>query len=470
VRARRGQVAIYLVAVVLALAVLAVMNVSVFLSVRSKNRAMNAGDAAALAVARYQGELLNKIGADNIAHLKAAIEGDEEKCAEIMERQKRMCFLDPIEGLRIGNKAAELNQVDLNAGECMQRILQRHVVDVRSIFAKNTDMYPEPWEGAWDEYADRLDSIVGSLNGEFIVGPETIEFADAWSCFPLVTKMFYEAIAGRNWCWFHFNGEWLFDRDSSNMPRPDFREPTPRYDSEIYPLHLDFRPLPPLEDADMIQLIERLTDCTKEELANAADLISDPEQKWAFYDQMWRSWYEMDPLAAGGLPVVGRVKPEYDVRGCAAVCRVRNGFDDLVEGRKGEVSWTAAAKPFGTVEDLDGDTAVVTALKNMVVPAFTDAKLVPIDSVGGLNLSTADEEWIIHIREHLPEYLSNGPYSVGFSCFYCKQLRKWENPVFRAQGKTWLKYHSGSCLRPGRCTCCRKPCICMRGGGTAHGH
>ena len=68
-KARRGQIAILLAAALLAVIVLAVMNVSVFLAVRSKNRAMNAGDAAALAVAKYQGELINRIGRLNIEHL-----------------------------------------------------------------------------------------------------------------------------------------------------------------------------------------------------------------------------------------------------------------------------------------------------------------------------------------------------------------------------------------------------------------
>lgn len=460
-RLRNGQVAIYLVAVVLAITVLAVMNVSVFLSVRSKNHAMNAGDAAALAVAKYQGELLNSIGADNIAHLKAAIDGDAEKCAEIMERQMRTCFLAPMDGLRIGNAAAERNGVDRKAGECMQKILRGHVIDVRTVFANNTDMYPEPWEGAWGEYADKLETMVGMLGDEFIVGPDTIEFADAWKCFPLLDKLFYEAIAGRNWCWFHFNGEWLFDRDSSNMPRPDFDDPQPRYDSEIYPLHVDFRPFPPLDDPDTIRLVERLADCNADDLAGAA-LLSDPEQKWAFFDSEWRHWYEMDPLDGDGLPVVGRVKPQYDVRGCAAVCRVLNSFANLVSGGEGEVAWTAAAKPFGSVENLDGDVAVVTSLKELVVPAFTDVKLVPIDAVGGMELSTADYAWMEHVRKHLPVYFSNGPYATGSDCFYCTQLRRWENPMFRASGKSWLKYNSGSCSRPGG------PGYAV--GGTSHAH
>ena len=447
--ARRGQIAIYLVAVVLAVVVLILMNVSVFLAVRSKNRAMNAGDAAALAVAKYQGELLNAIGEDNIRHLKAAIRGDLAECDEIMERQKRMCFLDPLEGLRIGNEAAGANGVDRDAGGNMARILKRHVGEIRGVFMTNPEVYPEPWDGAWGEYADRLELAIANMGGDMIVGPDNVEFADAWMCFPLVDRMFYEAIAGRDWCWFHFNGEWLFDRDSNSMPRPDFEDPAPNFNSEVYSLHLTFGPLPSLNDPMMRQIVMMLTGCTADELKHASTLLGDPSQEWAFFDGMWHRWFEIDPLGGDGFPAAGKVKPEYDVRGCAAICRVENGFEDLVDNRSEVASWTAAAKPFGTVEDLAGETAVVTALARLVTPAFTATRLVPIDSVGGSSLSTADYEWITHVREHLPKYLATGPFLVGAGCFYCEQLRRWESASFRAQGRRWLKLNSGMCMRPG---------------------
>ena len=50
-KARHGQVALYLVAVLVAIAVLVFMNVDVFLAIRAKNHATNAGDAAAIAAA-----------------------------------------------------------------------------------------------------------------------------------------------------------------------------------------------------------------------------------------------------------------------------------------------------------------------------------------------------------------------------------------------------------------------------------
>ena len=189
-RARNGQIAILLAAALLAVVVLAVMNVGVFLAVRSKNRAMNAGDAAALAVAKHQGELLNRIGRLNVAHLKAALAGDWEECARIMEEQRRTCFLEPMKGLEIGSAAAAENGVGEEPCGSMRRILREHVNDVRIVFANDPELYPPPWEGAWEEYADVLETYVGNLGNGFSAGPDNVEFADAWECFPLLKKQF----------------------------------------------------------------------------------------------------------------------------------------------------------------------------------------------------------------------------------------------------------------------------------------
>ncbi len=462
VKARRGQIAILLAAALLAVIVLAVMNVSVFLAVRSKNRVMNAGDAAALAVAKYQGELINTIGRLNIDHLKAALADDKEECARIMSEQRRICFLGPIHGIAIGNKAARDNGVERDASGGMLRILREHVIDVRRSFAVDAELYPEPWEGAWLEYADILETEIGALGDGLVAGPDNVEFANAWECFPLLKKQFYNAIAGRSWCWFHFNGEWLLDRDSHNMPRPDFSSPRRHDNCEIYSLHLEFRPIPAIDD-EWRALVMRLTNCDPADLDKAEGLIASAEQEWAFFDGMWRTWWEMDPNGEWRFPVIGTVKPEYDVRGCAAICRVNDSFEDLVDGASGESSWMAAAKPFGTVTDLNDALAPVTGLKDFVTPAFTDVRLVPVDSVGGADLSTADAGWVDHIKEHLPRYYTHGTYALPSSCWWCQQLRTWENPVFRASGKHWLKQNSSSCVRPAN-----GPYDGV--GGTPHGH
>ena len=117
--------------------------------------------------------------------------------------------------------------------------------------------------------------------------------------------------------------------------------------------------------------------------------------------------------------------------------------------------WAAGAKPFGTVENFEGETDVVTALNSFVVPCFTYVRLVPLDSVGGENLSTADYGWVTHVRKHLPYYLEHGPVNAQ-GCFYCLQLQTWEKKYFRDGGIRWIKNYAGTCIRG-------------TGGGGSHG-
>ena len=448
-RLRHGQVALYLIAVLVAVTVLVMMNVGVFLSVRTKNRAMNAGDAAAIAVAGLQGSLLNEIGRLNIEHMKAALAGDWERCGEITNRQVRICLLGPLDGVAAGNEAAAGNGAHEDASGGMLELLRRHVAFVRQGLADTPDLYPEPYEGAWTEYADRLESVVGGLVDGLVAGPDNIEFIGALHQPPLVDEGFYDAIEGRDWCWFYGKWEHLFDCGYAQMPYPDVTQRQPCHNSEIYSLHLDFRGAP-VDSAQWRETVKLLTGCDDATFENSA-IITNTAQVWAFYDSRWRKWHEMSlPY-----PVRGDVKPEYDVLGCAAACRVYGESPGLAVEGGHIISWQAAAKPFGTVTDVNGEIAPVTALMRLVTPAFEDVRLVPYYSVyDGNCMKTADTDWMTHVREHLDDYLASGPKGRG--CRYCTQLLRWEDPSFRAAGKTWLNLNWQSCRRP-------------RGGGSTSG-
>lgn len=459
---RRGQVALYLVMTLVAVVFLVLMNVGAYLGVRAKNRAMNAGDAAALAVAKWQGLCLNRIGALNLEHLQAALDNDEERCLEIPVEQARICLLDPLQGIIEGNAAALKNGASGVLG--MKEILSQHALDVATWYVGNRELYPESWEGAWMEYVRELDRVSG---GDVIAGPDNIDFVNAATGHLLINRMFYNAVTGRNWCWFHFNAPDLLDsygsfRDWAPLPGASDEVRRRRsVNSEIYSLNLDRR-VGSAVDLLGIEMIKRLTGADDEEISKSY-MITNRSQAWFFYDtSRWRTWWEMDPAGRWNFPVTGRVKEEYDVRGCAAVCRVMTDFTRIIEEDEcGCAVWTAAAKPFGTVEDLDGNVAPVTAYRNFVIGGFRDARLVPVDSVGGRDLSTADPDWMHHVREHLFGYLENGPSATG-ACYYCGALREWERESLRADARRWLKYNSGSCVRT----------VGGEGGwgGTPHGH
>lgn len=461
-KAKRGQVALYLILALTAITVLAVMNVSTYLAVSAKNRTMNAGDAAALAVARHQGELLNRIGQLNIDHLKAALDNDEQKCREIEELQLRISFLEPLEGIAIGNEAAKRNGIEMD--DEMTDVLRRHVSEIRTVYANTPELYPSPWEGAWEEYAARLEAAIGA---GLWAGPDNICFLDAATGHTLLDRSFYAAISGRNWCWFLFNASTLlhsYDSYRDWQPLPYADEETRRrrmVNSEVYSLNLDMKTGSAV-DLLGTNLICRIAECTVDAIENSY-LITNRTERWFFYDEScWRRWWEIDPAGEWNFPVVGSVRKEYDVRGCAAICRVTAEIPNLQDGEEARVSvWSAAAKPFGVLENEESQNDVVTALRSLVIPAFEHVRLVPLDTVGGRDLSTADPAWAIHVREHLGHYLRTGP--CGFDCFYCRQLETWEISSFRRLGIDWLKYNSKTCIRN------RNPGGSYR-GGAPHGH
>ena len=462
-KTRCGQIALYLAFVLAAICFLALMNVGAYLAVTAKNRAMNAGDAAALAVARHQGWLINRIGALNVEHLKAAVGNDAERCEEIVREQMELSLLGPVDGITIGNDAAKANGAERS--DRMRDILSRHAIDVRCHYAANPSVYPEAWEGAWEAYAQKIEMAIAT---GIWAGPDNIDFIDGATGHTLLTKCFYRAVAGRNWCWFYFNAPGLLDSYSSFRdwaPLPGSDEETRRrrcVNSEIYSLHMR-AVVGSAVDLLGTNLIMRLTGATSEEVS-ASVTIGDPLQKWFFYDMYeWREWTEIDPVGPSQFPVIGSVKREYNVKGCAAVCRAERKFADVVNDIGRATAWSGAAKPFGTLENERGELDTVTCIKNgFVIPAFADTRLVPLDSVGGVDLSTADAEWMDHVKEHLPKYLERGPDALS-SCWYCRQLVVWERLSFRQEGSRWLKYHSGECVRNasygggGR-------------GGTPHGH
>lgn len=467
---RRGQVALYLLMAIVALALLTLMNVDLFLAVRTKNRLQTAGDAAALAAARCQGRLLNEIGRLNLEHLYAAVKGDAERCRAIELEQRRLALLGPVGALREANDAAKRNGRKVRSE--FSRILLEHAAVVRLVYAggrADGDPYPESWPGAWGEYAAAIEAVAGE---GLATGADNIEFHGALGGHLLLERNFYSAIAGRNWCWFHFHAEDTLKSYSGYedwAPLP-VREDNAFENSEIFSLHVRAYRGRVTDCVPLDRIVELLTSgegrwLAREEIERSASLTNACET-WFFLDSdVWRPWDEIRPVASDGyaaFPVVGEVKPEYDVRGAAAICRCVEDLVSTATDFESHHAWSAAAKPFGCLR-AGAEAMPATAVGRFLLPCFEAVRLVPLDSVGGENLATADAGWVDHVRHHLGHYLEHGPSPS--LCWYCRQLVTWENPVFRALGVEWLKYNAGTCRRamPG-------PAGRAGGGGTSHGH
>lgn len=476
---RSGQVALYLIMVIFVIFLLTLMNVDVFMAVRGKTRLQNAGDAAALAAARRQGELLNEIGRLNIDHIIAVLDNKIEDTVRIEQAQREVALLGPIDALAKSDELAKANGA--KPRDEFSELIRRHAHDVLSLYNGGDsygEPFPESYPGAWQDYANRLYAVA---DNSLAAGPDNFDFYGADGSHYLMNRQFYFAIAAKNWCWFHFGRMGLLQNYSgwtSWAPLPGRKEgddsfaDTKCINGEIFSLHLktvreSLKNLFTINEIN--ELLRRYAGGTRQifaedELKNN-ELYFNTNQVWFVYDETeWSRWFDSDASLSGEdddpFPIVGTIKDEYNVNGCAAVCRCYGDTFSVATESSTMLEWTSAAKPFGTVESFSGDSRLVTSLNNFVVPCFSDVRMIPVDSAPGSEYNSSDYYWVVHLRDHLGSYMQEG--KTAANCFYCTQLASWEKPSFRQTGLTWLKFNSSSCIRSTGGS--------IRQGGTSRGH
>ncbi len=469
--ARGGQAIIFLLMAMVILAFVVMWNFDLHKVIRIKNVTQNAGDSAALMASRWQGVTLNLVGDLNLLHALALSEGDEDAATSCTNVQARLLFVGPMIAFMGSQQAAKNNGIYRN--EEFDEEIRDHANEVRfsypSAVGQDGEMlFPEPYPGCWNEYAEMLELIADE---GIAAGPDNARYySDVMGGHILYMIGFYEAIAGRNWCWFYHNAPTLLD-DYQNffpcwwppLPDPPRVEPL---NSEIYGLglgksHTTMSSWLSLDDASEFAIERGLGDGM-----NATGMTT--EATWYTYSgSRWQDWDAIDFGGERRFPVVGPVREEYDYSGADAAVRVYATAQRITPGPGGEtqtntILWTAAAKPFGRLGENERPIDY-----GLVLPAFHDVRLIPVDTSsapagGGFNLG-----WRDHCENHLPDYMEDGPSGTPGNCHYCRQLRTWENPTFRQTGSSWLDANSQQCIaRPsggghsgGR-----------SGGGTRRGH
>ena len=460
-KARNGQVALYLVMALLAIAVLMLVNVNAFLAVRSKNRMMNAVDEAAIAAAKYQGYLLNEIGRMNVEHLTAAVKGKpwvDANGKDKMIRLRELAFLEPVQGIVRANEAAA--DWGYKGGEEPRALagFMDHIGEIRN----NPDLYPptEGGENLWYVYASAL---AGALGGSPAVVPSYMEMVNPGSSGLFANQGFYDVLAAKAWCWFTIGGNAaLLDGDPSQIEPYEITPVEVPENSEVFSLHITYKTWMDSEwkdeyiagkgfSAKWTNFVCQVTGLTPDSFTEDSYAASETEV-WAFYDDMWRTWsttYNPDDF-----PIAGTIKPEYDVAGCVASCMMLGHIqqigkdDEKLESDK-TILVTAEAKPLGTVEDLDGGGRVpVTAYHSFIAPSrpyeniFTEAQLVLMGSVPRSPGCSMEPGWYDHVKKHSPQ-------QPGAGCGYCRRWAEWSEPSFRAQIRAWLQANADSCRSEG---------------------
>ncbi len=467
---RSGQAVVFLLLAFTALVFVLLFNVDLHRIIQRKSQAQNAGDAAALAAARWQGATLNLVGELNLLHLLALANGSPAAVDAITNMQARLCYTGPMTALFAAQAAAKNNRIYVDPD--MTALLTEHAATVRSQYAARFDgalYFLEPWPGAWPEYAD----MIGQVAAQGIAaGPDNMRFfADPANGHPLFEKAFYEAAESRNWCWFFLHLRGLLEAYSSFHDWPPLPDPDPAdtADSEIFGLGL--RPYTvPIRFLFSAGALEEHFRGAGFDTVSAAQLagtnVMDAFETWYVYNPRdWTAWDRIRPDGEDAFPITGPVRPEYDTAGADAVVRVYASVARMTPGldggsRSDKVVWTAAAKPFGFLES-GAEKQRPDSAAEFVLPAFRNVRLIPVDAASGSENSSSDIAWVRHVKSHLHAYLDIGALDSG--CRYCRALDNWEKPAFRQEGSAWLALYSDRCRVPsgggGH-----------RGGGSRRGH
>ena len=443
---REGQTLLFMVLalVIITVAVLWMADVHHIISV--KDRSQNAGDAAALAGARWQGTTLNFIGELNLMHAAALAIGDFQAIDVITNTQKRLCFTGPMTGVAAAQQGAKLNGMHVN--EDFTDFVREHADEVRNDYAAivgGTSAMPEPWPGAWMEYAAMLDAIAddgvaaGIDNASF--------FNDPSGGHVLLMLEFYDAIAARDWCWFFMTRPHLLEDYTDYtwwgaLPQQGARASS---SSEFLGLWLtpQTRTFAEITAIDgVLEEAQRLSIDVPQ--TSLLPQIAGTASTWYYYmSGMWDRWGAMD----SPFPVEGEVKPQYDYAGADSVMRVEAGISRFMSEGGGTdaedvIVWTGAAKPFGHLETDGGEENPTSS--RLVLPAFREVRLIPIDTSSASSGGSFNLRWRRHCVEHLPIYIKQGPAALP-PCRYCRRLVTWERPEFRAEGVGWLSTNSWQC-------------------------
>lgn len=442
---KRGQAVVLLLALLVAMAALALWVTDIDRYVMAKLRVQDGGDAAALAAARWQAAGVNLCGELNLiqAYMLADDVENAEAALALHGLRQRVCLTAPMLAFLSAQSAAEANQLpELQPAEEVRDFLRDSVR--YALF----EGYDDPEQAAAD-FRDMMEIVLDVPIRAFPLTP----LYDTGSGSLLTNQDFYEAVLGRDWCWFWFNAYAFMQQyrgrgDFGPMPKPN-TEP-------FFGLRLGARTLSleatlaegegTLETTMNGQLSElghpTLPPPPSPESGSPALYERTLEARWTVFDgEAWGPW---EVMRRGELPIEGVLRDEYDYKGASAAVSVE---------RDGS-SWLAAAKAFGEVGGENPTDA------GLVLGGFDAVRLIPVDAADP-GIRGFDLDWLRHLRFHVQSYSATGALADG--CRYCTALRLWENPAFRATGLEWLAAFGHTCRRP-------RPGGSSDGGGAHYGH
>ncbi len=424
-----GQAVVLLLAVVVAMAALALWVTTIQGFVMTRLRTQDGGDAAALAAARWQAAGLNLCGELNLiqAYMLADSEDNLAAAQALHELRQRVQLTAPLLGFLSAQRVAAANGMEEipEAADYLREL-------------RETVMPLGLYEGAEADLQELLGMLLQEPITAFPLTPPVDQ-----SVFPtwLVEQDFYEAVLGRDWCWFwfhaygflqHYRGYRDFGRVPELNTEPFFglrlgeREASfevlgleAEMSSQLVELGHPGVPPKPAEESGAPAVYER----------EAEAVVVDGEEKrvsWTTFNGKWGEWKAMQ---ADELPLGGMLRKQYNYEGASVVVGVQ---------REG-ATWMAAAKAFGSVAG-ENPTSY-----DVVLGGFDAVRLIPIDAADA-GIRGLDFAWLRHVRHHVRDYALRGVTAEG--CRYCRALRLWDQAAFRAEATAWLALYGSTCRRP----------------------
>ncbi len=450
---------IFLLMVLLILATAIIWNFDLHKVIHLKMRSQNAADASALAAARWQAVTLNLIGDLNIMQAVALSINDGDLAGQIAETQSRLCYAGPLVGLLASQQAAKNNGIYVS-----KSFSERMATHANSVLADYSAVFAEPYAGCWNEYGTMIKSVAAA--GVAAAPDNTAYYTDYSGGHILLSMDFYNAIAGQEWCWFYWYAwtilQTYLDYESWPALPPQVPQSQPE-NSEIYGLGLTTLSTLPGGTPTVAKMNSLRTERNlgTQTISNS---VATTAAKWFIYQSSkWSDWPIMkDP----SFPIFPEkhVKPQYDYAGADAVTRIEAVSERLMPSASDRrISCTAAAKPFGYLTTDEG-TQIRPDSYQIVLPAFHDVRLIPVDASSSPSGGAYDLAWRDHIETHLPLYVESGLEGLSADCWYCQQLRTWEDPLFRQDMIDWVQEH---CIEH---TCVRSGSGPGPGGGARRGH
>lgn len=417
---RHGQAIVLLLGILVVFVGFIVWIIDIRGSVLTRLRTQDAGDAVGLEAARWQAAGLNLIGELNL--MQAYLLSLDPYASGVAENlhllRQRLQITTPFLALAGANLLAERN--GLTEMEDAKELLHTYAACLRP-----DGLYP----GAEEEQRALLERMAEE---PLFVYPLAPIYESSSSFTYLIVQDFYEAIMGRNWCWFWFHAYAFLQ----NYQRYSDFGPVPELSTDpFFSLHLDEKRAT-LDDlltndptlwATFNQQLTELGHPTLPEPTETTTqdaLIPPPEVPWTIFDaSAWGEWTRLSEL-----PIEGSIREAYNVDGANVALAVT--YDDTV--------WVATARPFGTL----GGGKITAG--ELVLGGFSDVRLIPVDAADAGSFAGYDIEWVRHLSGHIQTYAQSGITS-STACRYCAALRTWDLRSFRNQALNWLRLYGDTC-------------------------